>query len=222
MEIPAETVAVGRILRASRRTAARLKANPQAKVLQPKFKAQHDALKARQTAYNDADDLAIDAGATVDECDVNAREAVTGFQLDLVSEVRRDYGHPLYVSFFAKGFAAAKDSSGADLQTVTTTLVSEIAKQPKDSKLHAHSKPLKAAADAYTAPLADQKKAQANKNAAATALSIERSKWIAAYDGLAGELRALFPRRKALVESFFGRFSSTRSKGKVAGGEAPK
>ncbi|MFZ4580626.1 MAG: hypothetical protein ACOYOB_19750, partial [Myxococcota bacterium] len=42
---------------------------PKAKALLPKFKPAHDALKAAQLAYNDADDAAIDASALVEECD---------------------------------------------------------------------------------------------------------------------------------------------------------
>ena len=220
MEIPNEKVGPGRILRGSRRTAARLKSNPKAKVLHPKFKAQHDALKARQLALNDADDLAIDASALVDECDFNARLALTDCQMDLVSLVRRDYQSPLYLSFFPKGFAEAKGALGADMHAQLGTILVELGKQPKDSKLLVHSKPIKAAQDAYTVPIAEEKKALAFKDAAAKDLAIERGKWIAAYDALAGELRALFPRQKPLVDSFFVKFSSARAKAKV--GLGPK
>jgi len=213
MQLPPKSTAAGRILRVSRRTLARLKANPKAKALLPKFKPAHDALKAAQLAYNDADDVAIDASALVEECDYNAREALTDFQLDLVAFVRRDYTAALYVHFFKDGLGAAKDGQGQVLQATLTAVIGHLATLPVDHKLQVHAKPLQAALAAYAEPLAAETKALAARDAAWTALDVARNQWLTAYDALAGSLRALFPGRKAFVDGFFARW--TGGKGKV-------
>ena len=203
MQMPALSTAPGKLNRMSRRTLARMKANPKAKVLVPKFKAFHDALKSAQAAYNAADDARIDAAAVVEEADYNAREALVDAQLDLLTIVRRDYKDALYVTYLPEGLDAVKALSGVALRDRMTVLAGHLAKEPKGSKLAAHVMPIAAVIAAYKAPVIDLAAADNALALADTALGVAKTKWLAGYDALAGELRALFPRRKAFVDSFF-------------------
>ncbi len=203
MQMPAISAAPGKLARMSRRTLARMKANPKAKVLVPKFKIFHDALKSAQATYMDADDARIDAAAVVEEMDFNAREVLTDCQLDLLSVVRRDYKDPIYVTYLPEGLDAVKSLTGVDLRNRLMVLVTVVSKEPKGSKLAAHLVPLNAAIAAYKVPLTDLETTDKALVVADTALSVAKTQWLAAYDALAGELRALFPRRKAFVDSFF-------------------
>ncbi len=62
----------------------------------------------------------------------------------------------------------------------------------KTSPLHAHVKPLQACIAAYTAPLAEDEKAQIASTKLETQLSVARTHWMLAYDVLCGEMRSLF------------------------------
>ena len=203
MQMLHDSASPGKRLRASRRTLARLKANPKAKALVPKFKPSHDALKAAQAGFNDADDHRIDVAAVGEEADFSAREGLTDFQLELLGVVRRDYKDPTYFTYLPEGFDAAKNLSGAALRDRLIAIVDLLTKEPKGSKLAAHIPPLNALIAAYKVPLADLATADKALGVADTALTVAKSKWLEAYDSLAGELRALFPRRKAFVDSFF-------------------
>lgn len=212
MQKPPEGVGTGRILKNSRRTLGRLKAHPKAKALAPKLQAPHNALKKANVAVTDADDALQDAAAAVDVCDALAREALTDCQLILVAVTRRDYKSPTYLAVFPNGFDAAKKKSGAELRDELTGVVEHIETLEKTSPLQAHVKPLKACISAYTGPLAEDAKASKAATLADTNLSVARAEWLLAFDGLYGDVRSMFPGRRALAESFFPEWSRKTEK----------
>lgn len=136
-------------------------------------------------------------------CDALAREALVDFQLGLLGVVRRDYKSPEYLFFFPDGFDAAKKRSAGHMRAVLLAIVAHIAMLEKGSPLQAHAKPLNACAVAYVPALAADEKAAAAMAQAETQLSVARAQWLLVYDGLYGDVRSMFPGRKALVESFF-------------------
>jgi hypothetical protein len=212
MQSPPARVSVGRILRASRRVLARLKRNPKAKSLAAKLQAPHDALKNANLALTEADDQAEDAGAAVDECDALAREAVVDFQMNLVTAVRRDYTSPEYIAVFPEGLEKVKRHGGAELRKDVQAIVKHISKLAQDSPLHAQTKPLQACVDAYGPALQSEEHALALLAEAETTLAVARAKWLLVYDGLAGDVRSLFPGRRSFVESFFPQWSQKAAK----------
>ena len=139
----------------------------------------------------------------MEEADYNAREALVDTQLDLLTVVRRDYKDALYVTYLPEGLDAVKVLSGTALRDRLVVMVSHLAQEPKGSKLAAHVVPLNAVIAAYKQPVADLAAADTALALADTALGVAKTKWLAGYDALAGELRALFPRRTAFVNSFF-------------------
>ena len=213
MQSPPASVGIGRILKVSRRVLGRLKGHPKAKALVPKLQVPHSVLKKANVALTDADDVCQDTGGAVDVCDVLGRETLTDFQIALVGVVRRDYKSPEYLAFFADGFETIKRKSGAELQVALKGIADHILTLAKDSPLQVHVKPLVAASDAFVAPLKADGIAKAALDQADKNLAAARALWLLAYDGLYGDVRSMFPKRKAFVESFFPEWSKKAEKG---------
>lgn len=71
---------------------------------------------------------------------------------------------------------------------------------------------------AYGPALAEDDKAAALLAQTETHLGVARAQWLLAYDALYGDVRSMFPGRKAFVESFFPAWT----KKKVEKVDAPK
>jgi hypothetical protein len=91
--------------------------------------------------------------------------------------------------------------------------------EPKDSKLLPLLPALKDSVAAYKQPLADDDAAAKTLAKADTALGVAREQWLLTYDALAGDLRSLFPRRKAFVDSFFPKVRGAKGSRKRDAGD---
>lgn len=207
MQQPPASLGPGRVLKGSRRVLGRLKAHPVTKPLAAPLQAAHDAVKKANLAEIEADDADQDAGGEVDVCDVQARETLTDFQLQLVAQVRRNYKAPEYIAFFPDGFEEVKRRSGAELVLVLKGILDRLATLPKDSPLQAFHKPLQAAVDAYTKPLAHAQASAAALVQAETAVDVAVAHWRLAYDSTYGKVRAALAGRRKFAETFFIRWS---------------
>lgn len=214
MNMPSKSTPNGRMVRGSRHTLARMRANPQAKKHLGELEPQHKALKAAQLAWNDADDAVVDADAEVLEVDFLAKEQLTDLQLDLTSYVKRDYADPLYRALLPKGLTDLKRTKRADLRDEVARVVAILGDLAKDHPLFKHGVILGKTFKAWEEPLKTLARAETNRLKADNAILAARNAWLLAYDGLAGTLRKEFPRRKVFVDSFFYDFGG-KSKAKA-------
>lgn len=214
MKMPAVTTSTGKLLRSSRFTLARMRANPNAKKHIVDLEPHHKALKAAQLAGNDADDEVVDADATVFEVDYAAREQLTDLQLNATAFVRRDYEHPLYRALFPKGLGDVKKLQRGELRDDVARVRSVLTDLAAEHALKKHAAPLAKTFKAWEAPLLGLTKANDAMGKADVALKAARSAWFDAYDGLAGSLRKEFPRQRNFVDSFFPEVKSVKVKPK--------
>ena len=193
----------GRMLRHSRFTRARLKSNPKAKMLVAYIDPQHAVLKAAQLACNDADDIVMDARAAVTEVDTAVDDLLVAFQLDVMKLVSKNYADPLYGALFPKGFGEVRRLRGAQLAGEVLRIEQTISAQGKSSALSAYISKFQQCQKDWQAPLTGLKAAVAAQTQAGNALDKAKHDWGLAYDAVYGHLRALFPGKKAFVDSFF-------------------
>ena len=195
--------ATGVLVRNSLFTLARLTANPKAKKLLPRLRPHHDHLKAMQAKANEAEDAVIFAEAAFAECELAATSLLTQGQLDLISDVGRDFQHPSYRLVFPKGLTGAKKMTGEHLYADMPRLLKAFGQLPQGSRARAHEKPLREVYKSWDAPNKALAQARLDQADAANAMLAAREKWFDAYDAMEGLLKAEFPRRKSLIDSFF-------------------
>ena len=203
MRLPSITVGPGRCLILSRFTLSRLRCNTKAKTLAAPLELAHKTLKNAQLALNEASDAVLDARGPVAEVDASAQELTTGFQLDLLKVVNKDYSSVLYRKFLPKGLTDARKFKGADMSAFIGSLALVLDAEGKTSPLAAYGAKFADIQKGYLAPLVDLKKARDVEVLAGNTLDKARHDWVIAYDAIYGHLRALFAGRKGYVESFF-------------------
>lgn len=203
MQLPKKGSSVGTRLRYSRTVSANLTADPKAHVLAAAVQKQHGNIKAKQAAVNDAEDAVIDARAFVNRGTLNICDQVSKLQLDLTVLVGRDYEAPLYRAMLPSGLPELRKLNADDLLKETDRLLAEIAKQAKDSPLQAHGKVLDGLKKSLVPLVATLTKADQALGSARTDRDTAVTEWEQGLDSTYGALKQLFPRKRALVESFF-------------------
>jgi len=128
---------------------------------------------------------------------------LTDLQFDVAKAVAKQFDHPLYKAVFPKGLSGLKKVTNADLRTECKRIRGVLAMQPSGGALHAYVARLDTLDKAWAAPVAEHDKASAAFGLAATQFGTVKHEWYLAYDAMPGLLRALFPDRRAFVDSFF-------------------
>ncbi len=203
MRMPAQSFAVGLLLVRSVFLLSRLNSNAKARALIAGFQPLHDALEAANDAKRKADNAELFARGPVVEIDQLVAVFLTIFQLDVLKVVAKNYDDPLYVAIFPKGLKELRKLHGQALLDELMRIALRLKELGTAHPLAAHLPALAAFAKDYAAPLKTLKAAADAQDAADVALSHAKKVWRAAYDGIAGSLRALFAGRKTYQESFF-------------------
>jgi hypothetical protein len=216
MRLPSIDIAIGRALGLSRFTLSRLRSNTKAKTLLLHLEPQHKALKAAQAAVNGTSDDELDARGPVLEVDAAAAEVLTEFQLDVLKAVAKNYQAPLYIALFPKGLSEFRKLKGADLAAAIATMTQTLEAEGKTSPLAGYVAKFTALSKQWAAPVAAYKKAVDAEVQANIVAGKARHEWRMAYEAVYGLLRAMFPGRKAYVESFFLKVDAPAKPKKVA------
>jgi len=121
---------------------------------------------------------------------------------------------------FPKGLGEVRRLRGAALAAELARIEQTLAAQGKTSPLAPYLPRVQAAQKDWLAPLAGLKAATAAQVQAGNTLDKAKHDWTLAYDTVYGHLRALFPGKKTVVESYFLAVDAPR-KGKAAAPTEP-
>ena len=208
MQIPADNIATGRLVKAGNKTRGRLNANKETRTkLLPAFDKAQTGLKAANQAMNDADDAVDFISGPVEEVDENANELLTDFQLDAMKAVNKNLKHPLYAAVLPDGLTGARKLTGREMQTYLGDVHEQLKDLPKEHALFPYIAKMATVQKAYDQPCKQVEGAEANLAKAETTRATARQAWVKAWEVLYGELRAMFPGRQGYVEGFFTKFA---------------
>ncbi len=206
MQRPTDKTPTGRMIDNGGFTASRLNANEQSKTLLPAFDVRLTHLAAANVAHIATKDGINRMRGPVVEVDTKVGALLTPFHLDLLKFANKNLKHPLYVALLPDGLSPLRKLSGADLLKGLQGMTAHLQDLPKDHALKPYHAQFTAMAGAYTKPLADLAVARTAESKAEVVVNEERTAWSLAYNALYGNLLAMFPGKKAYVESFFQKF----------------
>jgi len=206
MQRPNDKTPTGRMLDNGGFTASRLNSNEQSKTLLPAFDVRLNQLRAANVAHVAAKDGTNRARGPVVEVDTKVGGVLTSFHLDVLKFVDKDLKHPQYVALLPKGLSALRKLSGAELLAGIKGVGIHLQDLPKEHALKPYHAQFLALEGAYAKPLAGLDAAKTTESKAEAVVRKERAAWSLAYNALYGNLLAMFPGKKAYVESFFQRF----------------